>query len=271
VDLNEDGCRPLLDEAAVALTRAVESLTEDGDPASRPELLARLRRAAHDRTVDRALFEAVEAARASTLEPAIDPDAALAAAARAGLTAGSTWPELPAGDGEPAGRTVPFSGADQHAGLVTRVMRAAPERRRPANAERELRDVAEMLRADGPAVLAVEGGPYWTSFRDGSGRPVARALADLLLAAREVDADHDWGRWLYLRIDVTGPDATIERAYDHVPDWWRVPHYRVELTLLRKEMAARSSDWRPEWVELLAESLAGSGVPPHLCVITDGR
>ncbi|MFF5229655.1 MBL fold metallo-hydrolase [Dactylosporangium sp. NPDC000521] len=265
-DLREDGCRILLEEAATALASAVEQLTDSS--ADRQHVLARLRAAAHSRTADLALFAAVEHARTSAQEPAIDPGTALEAATRAGLTPGGTWPEHPAGDGEPAGRTVPFNGPDQHAALVERVMRSAPEQPRPAPADGDaLRDLTARLRADGTAVLTVQCGPrHRTSFSTESGQ-VSGALADLVTALREADADPDSGRWLYLRVDVTGPSATVQRAYDHVPDWWRPPYpsVGVPLLLLREEIAGRTEQWRPQWTALLDASLARSGVPAHLC------
>ncbi|MEU0560226.1 hypothetical protein [Dactylosporangium sp. NPDC006015] len=264
-DLREDGCRILLEEASTALAGAVEQLTDDAT--DRQRLLDRLRDAARDRTADLALFAAVEHARTSAYEPAIDPATALAAATRAGLTPGSSWPEHPAGDGEPAGRTVPFSGPDQQAALVERVMRDAPEQPRPATADGgALRDLAAHLRAEGTAVLTVQWGPrHRTAFSAESGQQVTGALTDLVTALHEADADPGSGRWLYLRVDVTGPDATVRRAYDHAPGWWRAPHPTAGLPLLREETAARTERWRPQWTALLDASLARTGVPPHLC------
>ncbi|GAB3834845.1 hypothetical protein ACFPIJ_10995 [Dactylosporangium cerinum] len=266
-ELREDGCPFLLEDSVRALAEAAEQLTTD--PAGRQQLLARLRAAARDRTAGLALFAAVEQARTSTREPAIDPDTALAAAARAGLTPGSTWPEHPAGDGEPAGRTVPFNGPDQQAGLVERVMRDAPEQPRPATDGDALRDLAAQLRSDGVDVLTVQWGPqYRTAFRTESGLQVTGPLADLVPALREADAAPDSGRWLYLRVDVTGPDAAVQRAYDHAPGWWQPSYPTVSLALLREETAARTERWRPLWTALLDESLAVTGVPPHLCRVT---
>lgn len=272
-DMRDDGRRSLLDGAANVLAQAVEVLTDGADVVTRSQLVTRLRDAARDRTVDRAAFEALEAARSSPREPAIDPDAALAAAARAGLTAGGAWPEQPAGAGEPAGRTVPFNGPDQQAGLVARVMRHASERQRPAVAETgALRELVDRLRADGPPTLAVQWGvPYHHSFCTADNRPVTGPLAGLLAAVREAESDPDRGRWLYLRVDVTGPEPTVDRAYDHEPVWWQPPYASLRLALLREELAARAEEWRTDWAGLLDESLAQAGAPPHLCVVEEGH
>jgi hypothetical protein len=270
--LREDGRRSMLDGTVRVLADAVDDLAEGADAATRSDLLTRLRGAARDRTVDRALFEAVEAARSSTREPAIDPDVAVAAAARAGLTAGSRWPEQPAGDGEPAGRTVPFNGPDQHAGLVARVMRDAPERPRPPVVDGDaLRDLVEHLRAEGTAVLTAQwGGGFYKGFCLDSTRAVTGRPADLLAAVRDADAHPESGSWLYLRVTVTATGATVERSYDRAPDWWQPRHPSISLPLLREESAARTERWRPEWAALLDESLAESGAPPPLCAVAEG-
>jgi hypothetical protein len=161
---------------------------------------------------------------------------------------------------------------DQHAGLVTRVMRGSSELQRPPiTAGDAPRDLLERLRADGTPVLTVQWGPSRWGFSTDSGRPVTGALADLVEAVHEADAGHGRGRWLYLRIDVTGPEPTVDPVYDHVPTWWQVPYTLVNLALLREELAARSGEWRPDWAALLDKSLADSGVPRHMCVVTESH
>ncbi|MFJ9418918.1 NUDIX hydrolase [Streptomyces sp. NPDC101227] len=206
--------------------------------------------------------------------------------ARAAAAHGVARPRLPAGHGEPADRRVPCDLPEQYAGVIAVAMRAAVElpRATPA-AGAALERLTSWLRAghpsdgDGRRVLTAAfadgtdaGNQYRRDgFHDERGLRLADELCVLLDDLRRADAagDAEAGRWLYLRVQITGDaDAvTVDRAHDHLPGWWGARYGTAEARpdTLAREMASRAPRWRPDWARLLDEDIPRNGAPAALC------
>ncbi|MFG2212408.1 NUDIX hydrolase [Streptomyces sp. NPDC048638] len=201
---------------------------------------------------------------------------ARAAAAR---TVARPW--LPAGSGAPAGRRVPCDLPEQYAGAIAVAMRAAAELPRPApSGSPALELLAAWLRdnrpgEDGRWVLSAafcDGADGQNPcradcYRDEQGKRLDADVSQLLDDVRRADADAASGRWLYVRVQVTADAVTVDRAHDHLPDWWRahLGHTAALPGTLATEMASRAPRWRPAWARLLAEDMLRDGAPAELC------
>ncbi len=205
-------------------------------------------------------------------EPALNVDAALGAAARGGIVAGSRPPRIPAGERPPMRRVRKLS-QGEHDRLVWAAMQDAGELRRPAppgTAEGDalaawMRDRAPagdgvctvLVYADATS-LTMQRGAHPPAERPGEA-PFAmfRELSELVRALRRAESDPRYGRWLFLRAGTTATGVTVERCYDSWPAWWE--HDGVSgpwRTNLQEEMDARSRAWRPAWVRLLDPEVA---------------
>ncbi|WP_017625352.1 hypothetical protein [Nocardiopsis chromatogenes] len=156
--------------------------------------------------------------------------------------------------------------------MVARAMQSAHEAQRPAPPEtEELRTLREALCA-----LAAEHGSELTftvscergamSFPrlvDASGHTLDEPWQDglLPLRLRQAETHPEHGAWYFLRVKATAAHSTVERAYDHWPEWGRrsgtLPGGMTPPRLpdLKDEMAARSPQWRPEWARLLDDEV----------------
>ncbi|MFI9050982.1 NUDIX hydrolase [Streptomyces sp. NPDC053427] len=244
--VREDGLRSMVPDGDGEVRAVLEALEEDG-------------------------AEAADVRRMGTPE-------AQAAAART-----VARPRLPAGRGEPAGRRVPCDLPEQYAGVIAVAMRAADElpRTTPA-AGPALERLTSWLRANHPstdghgALTAAfadgaDAGNFYRrdGFHDERGTRLGDEVCGLLGDLRDAEADTEAssGRWMYLRVRVTADTVTVDRAHDHLPDWWRSRYGSAEARpgTLAREMAARAPRWRPSWVGLLDEDIPRNGAPAALC------
>jgi hypothetical protein len=204
--------------------------------------------------------------------PALDLPAALSAAARGGITAGTRPPRVAAGERPPMRRVRQLS-QGEHDRLVWAAMHEATELRRPSPPEtRELDALAAWMRDRAPAgdgvctvlayadatSLSVQPGPGAPEDRPGDQRfATFHELSHLLRGLRRAEADPRYGRWLFLRAETTATGLRVERRYDSWPDWWTDDGVSGPWrTNLQEEMEARGRDWRPGWVRLLDPEVA---------------
>ena len=205
-------------------------------------------------------------------EPALDLRAALAAAGRGGITAGTRPPRIVPGERPPMRRVRRLS-QGEHDRLVWAAMHESEELRRPAPpSTEELDALADWMRGRSPAgdgrcsVLAyadatsmtVQPGDHPPADRPGEGRYDAfHELTELVRRLRQAEADPRYGRWLFLRMETTAAGVQIERRYDSWPEWWSDDGVSGPWrTNLRDEMEARTPAWRPGWVRLLDPAIA---------------
>ncbi|MEW2353772.1 hypothetical protein [Spirillospora sp. NPDC029432] len=248
--------------------------------------------AARARTVDRdvleALIRALDPEAVAGTASFFDADAgfalegALAVAEWAGVAPGSRWPEVPAGNGEPAERRVFAQHEGWQSDLVGRAMCLAEEAERPVPAEGEaLRAVAAWMRENGHAEIRAALAGRWNgrfTLRDRDGTEWKDpAFGELLDAWREEEGDDRSGRWLFVRVRVRDGEVTAERAYDHRPPFWTgfavarrktmdFHEPREPIDVLREEMERRDPGWRPGWESRLApDHFITEGIPPELC------
>lgn len=229
--------------------------------------------AAHARTIDADGITAL-VGRLTTVE--VDVAAGVAMASKGGLTAGSTAPTRPPATTVAARRARVLSD-EQHQQLVWAAMQHASEARRPEPAPtRELLALVEMARAHAPhgdgrcslLVGATANGAHLAPGEfmpvdrvddDGRARPV-RELFHVVRQVWEADADPRHGHWLFLRLETTATDFTVERRYDSWPSWMPSrPYSGPSISDVRNEMDARADEFRPAWVRLLAAETVFSG------------
>jgi hypothetical protein len=206
------------------------------------------------------------------IEPQLDVRAALFAAGRGGITAGTRPPRTAPGERPPMRRVRRLS-QGEHDRLVWGAMREAEELRRPAPpATDELAALAGWMRdrapggdghctvlayADGSS-MSVRPGEHPPADRDGKDRyRTFHELSELVRRLRRDEADPRYGRWLFLRVETTASGLMVERRYDSWPDWWADDGASGPWrTNLQEEMDARARDWRPGWVRLLDPAIA---------------
>ncbi|MET0419185.1 MAG: hypothetical protein ABW022_24490 [Actinoplanes sp.] len=205
-------------------------------------------------------------------DPALDPAAALAVAARGGITAGTRPPRIPAGERPPMRRVRKLS-QGEHDRLVWAAMHDAGELNRPAPPSTdELDALAGWMRersAAGDGVctvlvyadatsLSMQPGEHPPADQPGDDRFAAfRELSELVRKLRRAESDPRYGRWLFLRAETTATTLRVERCYDSWPSWWADDGVSGPWrTNLQDEMTARSRSWRPPWVRLLDPEVA---------------
>ncbi|MCP2340029.1 hypothetical protein [Actinomadura rupiterrae] len=211
--------------------------------------------------------DSVDLARAGNLPQSGVEGLDLAVLQRAGLVDGSSRPEVPAGQGEPSGRKVPWHILPElHASVVGMAMKQADERPRPVpGPSAELTAVVEYLRANGrDEIVAGYVGDNYSSFREPHGPEVKKELCVLLEALRAHEGDPESGHWLYVRVTA---DGDVSRAYDSLPEWWKPAYDRLWSwpEMLKPELASRTEPWRPAWEWVLDAAALGNGVPTDLC------
>ncbi|MGX6608230.1 hypothetical protein ACWKSP_39840 [Micromonosporaceae bacterium Da 78-11] len=206
-------------------------------------------------------------------DPAPDLKAALFAAGRGGITAGTRPPRITPGVRPPMRRVRRLS-QGEHDRLVWAAMQDAVELRRPAPpATDELAALIIWLRGRAPdgdgrctlfvyadaTSLSAQPGDHPPADRPGEERYAPfRELTDLVRAVRRAESDPRYGRWLFLHIETTaGGDVQIERRYDSWPPWWTDDGVSGPWrTNLEDEMNARGPAWRPSWAALLDPEIA---------------
>ncbi|MGC4891865.1 hypothetical protein [Micromonospora sp. DT227] len=203
----------------------------------------------------------------------VDLDAALASAARAGLTPGTVVPVVPA-NAEVPHRRVRTLSETQHERLVWAAMGEADELPRPepagTGALAALVDWARLRApgADGRSSVVVEAldgamrripGECCPVDRPGDG---FRDLFTLVGELRAAEADARHGRWIFLRVATTSDGFSVERRYDSWPDWMGSRDSGPWLSHLRTEMRSRAAEFRPPWTALLDPDVAHLPTPP---------
>ncbi|HEX5205534.1 MAG TPA: hypothetical protein VFW27_36870 [Actinoplanes sp.] len=205
-------------------------------------------------------------------EPRLDPGAAMAAAGRGGITAGTRPPRIAPGERPPMRRVRRLS-RGEHDRLVWGAMHEADELRRPAPpATGELDALAGWMRwrspsGDGRCTVLAYADATSMSVQPGEHPPARRGdeppyqalqeLTELVRRLRHAEADPRYGRWLFLRVETTGSGLRIERRYDSWPGWWADDGVSGPWrTNLEEEMDARARAWRPGWVRLLDPAIA---------------
>ena len=215
---------------------------------------------------------AVERLLGRLTDPALDLPAALAAAARGGLTPGTRAPRIPPGERPPMRRVRRLS-QGEHDRLVWAAMQEATELRRPQPpATTELDALAGWMRdrsprGDGRCTVLVYADATSLSVQAGRHPPAERPdeprfgafqeVSDLVRALRAAEGDPRYGRWFFLRVQTTDRDVLVDRCYDSWPQWWADDGVSGPWrTNLQEEMDARSPAWRPPWVRLLDPEVA---------------
>lgn len=205
-------------------------------------------------------------------EPVLDLKAALFAAGRGGITAGTRPPRIAAGE-PPATRRVRRLSHGEHDRLVWSAMHEAAELRRPAPpASGELDALVTWLRERAPGgdrrcTLLAYADASSVSAQPGE-RPPAdppgedrftplQELTGLLRAVRRAESDPLHGRWLFLQVETSETGVQIERRYDSWPPWWSDDGVSGPWrTNLQEEMDRRAPSWRPAWAALLDPQVA---------------
>ena len=206
------------------------------------------------------------------IRPALDLNAAMLAAGRGGITAGTRPPRITPGERPPMRRVRRLS-QGQHDRLVWAAMHGAPELRRPAPPDTgELDALLTWMRGRAPTAdgrctvlayadatsLTVQPGERPPADQPGEDRYTAfHELTDLVRRLRRAEADPRYGRWLFLRVETTATAMQLERRYDSWPPWWADDGvsgpWRVNL---QEEVDARHPAWRPSWMRLLDPEVA---------------
>ncbi|WP_328460994.1 hypothetical protein OHA21_31350 [Actinoplanes sp. NBC_00393] len=258
--------------AALAEVIAGPGRHELSGPAQREEV-----RAASERLLHAAIRAEVDATHLEDLldrltDPALDTDAALAVAARAGIVPGTRPPRIAPGQRPPMRRVRRLS-QGEHDRLVWAAMHDATELRRPAPPDtEELNALVSYLQerapnGDGRCTLLAyadatsfssQPGEHPPADRPGEQRFAAfRRLAELIRALRRAESDPRYGRWLFLRVETSATAVQVERRYDSWPPWWHDDGVSGPWrTNLREEMDGRGASWRPSWVPLLDPDVA---------------
>lgn len=205
-------------------------------------------------------------------EPALDLKAALFAAGRGGITAGTRPPRIAPGHRPPMRRVRRLS-QGEHDRLVWSAMHDAEELRRPAPpATGALDALASWMRERSPSgdgrctvlvyadasSMSVQPGEHSPGDRGGERRYQAyHELNELARRLRDAEGDPRYGRWLFLRVETTATGVQVERRYDSWPQWWADDGVSGPWrTNLQEEMDARAPQWRPAWVRLLDPAIA---------------
>lgn len=205
-------------------------------------------------------------------EPPLDLKAALFAAGRGGITSGTRPPRISAGE-RPALRRVRRLSQGEHDRLVWSAMQDAGELRRPAPPATEALDaLVGWLRTRAPSgnercsllayadatSLSAHPGEFPPAERPGEERfSLFHELSDRVRALRTAESDPRYGRWLFLRVEVSATGVQVERRYDSWPSWW--PADTVSgpwRTNLQEEMDGRAHPWQPAWTALLDPEVA---------------
>jgi hypothetical protein len=79
----------------------------------------------------------------------------------------------------------------------------------------------------------------------------ALSLANVLRELHRVEAGEESGAWIAARVRFDGARITLDRAFDHLPEWYPGPG--PTLRALSWEMRQRSPRWRPAWATLLPD------------------
>ncbi|NMO53304.1 hypothetical protein HH310_19160 [Actinoplanes sp. TBRC 11911] len=184
--------------------------------------------------------------------PALDLKAALFAAGRGGVTAGTRPPRIPAGV-RPTMRRVRRLSRGEHDRLIWAAMQDAREldRMRPPHTD-ELDALVAWMRESAVGTVMAYSDATSVSIQ---GREADQQLSRLLSALRRAEADPRHGSWLFLLVETTATDVRAERHYDSWPPWWPDDEgpWRSHLV---EEMDARDPRWRPGWTRLLDPSVA---------------
>jgi hypothetical protein len=205
-------------------------------------------------------------------DPALNLKAALFAAGRGGITAGTRPPRIAPGV-RPAMRRIRRLSQGEHDRLVWAAMHDAAELNRPAPpATAELDALVAWLRdrapgGDGRCSLLTYADTTSLSSQPGQFPPADqrgeerygqfRELTDLVRALRRAESDPRYGRWLFLRVETTAGGVRVERYYDSWPGWWPDDGGSGPWrTNVLEEMDARALPWRPPWVALLDPAVA---------------
>nr|WP_221378894.1 hypothetical protein [Actinoplanes polyasparticus] len=205
-------------------------------------------------------------------EPALDLRAALFAAGRGGLTAGTRPPRIAPGERPPMRRVRRLS-QGEHDRLVWAAMQDAAELNRPEPpGTAELEALAAWMRERSPqqdgrctvlayadaTSLSVQGGKHPPAESpDGPRFGTFQQISALVRNLRRAESDPRYGRWLFLRVQTTPTAILVERRYDSWPKWWADDGVSGPWrTNLHEEMAGRSPQWRPAWVRLLDPEVA---------------
>ncbi len=203
---------------------------------------------------------------------AFDAAAGLAVAVRGGLAPGTAVPHTPPGR-RPARRRIRKLSEHEHDRLIWAAMHEETERARPEPVPTgELGALQTWLRGRAPGgdgrcslqvyadgnSLAAQPGDFAPADRPGEGTFGAFGeLSDLVRRLREAEADETSGRWLFLRIEVTAHETTVERRYDSWPPWWQDNGISGPWrTHLKAEVEARAEAWQPSWAPLLDPGIA---------------
>ncbi|MGA5302028.1 hypothetical protein ACPCHT_19020 [Nucisporomicrobium flavum] len=204
--------------------------------------------------------------------PTFDAYAGHAVARRAGLLPGTVVPVSAEGT-RPPRRTVRKLSETEHDRLIWSAMHTEPERNRPAPVPTgELGALMTWLRTHAPAgdgrcSLLAYADNTTVSARHGNHPPADnpdegslgtfRDLSTLIRNLRQAEADDAYGSWLFVRIETTAAEVTVERFYDSWPSWWedngRSGPWRSHL---RAEIDGRSQEWKPSWAGLLLPEVA---------------
>ncbi len=217
-------------------------------------------------------FGALQRLLGRLTEPALDPNAALFAAGRGGITAGTRPPRIPAGERPPMRRVRRLS-QGEHDRLVWAAMHDASELNRPHPPSTDEQDaLADWMRerspaGDGTCTLLVYADTTSVSMQPGAHPPADRPdedrfaafreLSELVRALRRAEADPRYGRWFFLLMETTATSVRVERRYDSWPSWWSDDGVSGPWrTNLQEEMEARGPAWRPSWVRLLDPEVA---------------
>jgi hypothetical protein len=205
-------------------------------------------------------------------DPALDLKAALFAAGRGGITAGTRPPRIEPGERPPMRRVRQLS-QGEHDRLVWGAMHDATELRRPAPPTTDALDaLVAWLRDRAPAgngrcsllayadatSLSAQAGEFPPADRHGEERyALFRELTDLIRALRQAESDPRYGRWLFLRVETTAQGVRVERRYDSWPAWWADDGVSGPWrTNLKEEMDGRAPAWQPAWATLLDPEVA---------------
>ncbi|GIF18237.1 hypothetical protein BJ973_008800 [Actinoplanes tereljensis] len=204
--------------------------------------------------------------------PSLDLNAALFAAGRGGITAGTRPPRIAPGSRPPMRRVRRLS-EGEHDRLVWSAMQAGSELDRPLPPSTEsLSALASWMRSRAPGgdgvctvlvyadatSLSAQPGSHPPADRVSEGRWQAyRELTSLIRALRRAEGDPRYGRWLFLRVSTSADSVQVSRRYDSWPSWWADDGVSGPWrTNLQEEMDGRAPQWRPEWVRLLDPSVA---------------